>query len=188
MIDLLDAVVDALITGPLKPASPALTAVNCAIQQDGSPPPRAPDFYISVMEDGVQTEGIAAQGDLNELQRLSIFISIRVGQVAADRFDAIYRRNAKGLKKAERQILNAIHGQQWVRQRANTLAASRDVAAGGSGQVAQYLTPLYYAGRSQTTLKGAEWSWEEGTKDSGWLVRQLPFIGGRMVSYIGSIT
>ena len=184
MIEILDAVLEALRTGPKAFSAPVLDSKTSDVEPDGSPPPRAGNFYISVMENGTRSVGDAAQFALEEVHRVVVFVSIRIAATPQDRYDVILRRNTKGMKVLERQVLRAVHGQQWIRSRANAIA----LAAGNMGVGDQgYLTPLYFEGRSQYAVRGADWS-SETNSSLGWVVAQLPFVGMRRIQYLDSIT
>ena len=182
MIEILDAILSELRAGTNAFTVPVLTATNSSIEPGGNPPPRSGDFYLSIDESGVSTEGIQSQYEINELHSVEVFLSLRVSGNPRDRYDVLYRREAKGLRNLERQVLRAIHGKQAVRVAANSLLVSRSI--GG----ANYLTPLYYERRGKTEIHGADWSNEDGSNINGWLVRRLPFVGMRRVQYLNSIT
>ena len=118
-IAIIDATLDALRAGAKALTNPALTLANSGWQPDGKPPPSAPDVYVSIDEDGIISRGDSAQGELQEVYKINIWISIRSGAVAPDRRSEIMRRASQPLTRTERQILNAVSGSQAIRNAAN---------------------------------------------------------------------
>lgn len=178
-VAIIDAVLAELRTGAKAVTNPALTVHNSEWQPDGKPPPNSPDLYVSVDEDGMMSGGDAAQGELKEVAKINVWISIRAGSIAPDRRAEIMRRNSQPLSAMERKIIDAIHGNQTIRAAANASLAAGD---------AIFHNPLYYAGRVKTEIKDSSWASEgDNTEVSGWVVRRLPFIGMRRVYYIGSV-
>lgn len=174
------AIVDATLARlRLVVTNPVLTQLNCDWQPDGKPPPAAAAMYIAVDEDGTISKGDAAQGELQEVYRINVFVSVRSGQMPNDQRADIMRRASQPLTRMERQIVNAIHGSQVLRAAAVALLDAGD---------AIFTNPLYYAGRAKTEIKDSSWSSEgDNTDASGWVVRKLPFIGMRRTYYIGSV-
>ncbi len=178
MIEILDAVRNALRTGPKKLTNPVCDRRNCNVEsREGNPPPSAPEAYISIVEARVTAEGQKAEMDIFETHYVDVVLSIRVvGPI--DRYDEVYRRESMGLKKIERQILAAVHGQQWIRQQASIM---------NDGEV-EYLNPLFYTGRQKTEVKPVDWSSEvTNDKSKGWLVRRYSFAGMQRVIASDSI-
>lgn len=186
MIELLDAVLDQLRNGPKKFTAPILTEKNSAIRPSGHPTPAAPEFFLAVDEEGTQVpRADAAQFDLWEVFQVAVYINIRTGRKAADRFDEIYRRHKQGLKAITRQVLRAVHGQQSLRLAANALLLSGE---------AQFTRPLYCSGIGKVEVKPSDWSGEiaDGTPTtagaSGWLVCKISFRGADRIQYLDVIT
>lgn len=182
MLEILDAVVWAMTTGPLKFNAPALTSRECGVQMEGHPPPVAGSFYISVDDGGTSATG----GDneyLSETHMVNVWVSLRCAELPPDRSAKILGRVNDSLQKLERQVLRAIHGQDSVRQQANTYLSGRSAGEG------VFQLPLYYQGRTGTVIQPSDWSLEfESDRMSGWYVRRLPFAGMQRTQLIDSIT
>ena len=186
MIEILDAMLDQLRTGPKAFTTPTLNHKNSGIAPEGRPKPASPEFFLAIDEEGTDVpRGENAQFDLWEVFRVAVYINIRTGRTAADRFDEIYRRNKLGLKVITRQVLRAIHGQQALRIAANNLLDEDE---------AEFTRPLYCTGIGKVEIKASDWSGEVADASptaagaSGWLVRKITFKGLHRIQYLDSIT
>ncbi len=186
MIEILDAMLHELREGPKRFTVPPLTLKNSDIRPEGRPTPAAGEFFLAIEEEGTQApRGDRAQGDLWEVFSASVYISIRTGRVAADRYAEIYRRNKLGIKVLTRQVLRAIHGQQSLRALANDLLDEDE---------AEFTRPLYVTSIGKIEVKSSDWSGEvaDGSATtagaSGWIVRKISFRGMDRIQYLNSIT
>lgn len=185
-VAIVDAVLNELRDGNRKLSNPALSRENSGWEPEGSPPPIAPQLYISVDESGVTNPGTPQQDHLKEQYRISVFINRRTGEVSADRYSDIYRKLNNGLTAIERKIVRALHGNWEVMTAANALLTQY---AGGDS-VQGFQQPLWYTGRPKTKPRGADWSGEtiaDGTLVS-WVVRELTFVGFLRVTPNDEIT
>lgn len=162
-----------------------LTTANSGIEQDGHPPPVAPQVYVSVTDAVVRVKGSRDGYPQNLLERKfgnTVFVSMRTGVYAPDQIEMIYQRAVGSLDILEAQVLAALHDQQAVRALA--------VANLDAGEE-PFLFPPYYQGRPGTEVHDAGWSHEENTGDEGtvvgWLVRRLPFEGFDRIEYSSEI-
>lgn len=174
-----------LRSGPKAVTHVTLTARNSGVEQEGKPPPTAPQIYISVADGTATTRGGTPQPPQNFLERrfgFTVFISMRTGQIAPDRIETIYNRSVGQLDTLEGQIVAALHDQQAVRAACNALLDAGE---------AEFLFPPYYLGRPGTEVHDAGWSHEESNgadgEAVGWLVRRLPFSGFDRIEYSDSI-
>lgn len=178
-VAIIDAIISELTSGARAVTAPvALDRRTIGFEPGGSPPPKTGQFYIAVDEEGIVSSAETMQHELEEIFRISITISYRIGQVAADQRDKIYRAHTYKLEQLERQILNCVHGQQSIRTAANANRVAND---------AEFLTPLASEGRTKTDQRGAEWSGEVSGNAAGWLVRKMTFRGMKRIVFLGSI-
>ena len=186
MIEILDAMIDQLRSGPKAFTTPTLNYKNSGVEPNGRPRSASAEFFLAVDEEGTEcSRGDKAQFDLWEVFRVAVYINIRTGRIAQDRIDEIYRRNKLGLKVITRQVLRAIHGQQAVRVAANNNLDEDE---------AQFTRPLYCSGIGKIEIKASDWSGEVADSSpssqgaTGWLVRKITFRGMDRIQYLDSIT
>lgn len=151
---------------------PLLTYRNSGIQPGGHPPPRSPELYVAVDEEGIVNEARPEQDHLKERIRIAVWISTRAGRKPTDRRGDIYLETVAALAPTERQVIASLHGQVAL-----IAAMNANLASGEQG----VQEGLWYTGRSQTAIKDAGWSHEEGGEVVGWISRRLQFIGFRRV-------
>ena len=202
---LLEAVRDTLV------AEMDLDPNECDVQPEGHPPETMGDWYLSIDEGQIQSTD---KGMLNEVYTVQVFVTLRAGIYPRDRLAEAYDRNRglflagrQSLTALERSVIVAVHGSEALRVLAcNKLGIStaamfarhtvggesvidqtaRDAAPGGDGQVGQaFQWPLWYQGRGPTQTKGAEWI--GATTDDTFMVRTLPFTGGRRVQSLSTM-
>lgn len=162
-----------------------LDAYSSGVEQDGRPPPRAPQVYISLNEPATRTKGSRDGYPQNLLERkfaFVVFISCRTGVYHPDQIEEIYNRATGGMDLLESQVIAALHDNQTLRQASvSNLDANEE----------PFLYPPYYQGRPGTEVHDAGWSHEENTGDDGevvgWLVRRLSFDGFDRIEYSSEI-
>lgn len=163
----------------------ALDKRNSAVEQDGKPPPIAPQVYVAVTDAAMTTKGSRdgkPQNYLERAWRFRVFISMRTGIYAADQVEAIYDRLVGGFDTLESQVINLLHDKQAVRVACVALLDANEEP---------FLYPPYFMGRGGTQVHDAGWSLEENTGEPGecvgWLVRELPFEGLDRIEYSSEI-
>lgn len=178
-------VLSQLRTGPKAVTHTALNGNNSGIEQEGHPPPRAPQIYVSVTDAAEKTKGSKDGKPQNLLERsftFSVFVSMRTGIYQPDQVELIYNRAVGSLDILESQIKAALHDQSAVR-----VACVANLDANEE----PFLYPPYYQGRANTEVHDAGWSHEENTGDDGevcgWLVRRMLFEGFDRIEYSSEI-
>lgn len=177
-VAIIDAAIDALSNGSRKVTLMTMNRRTIDFQPGGSPPPRSGQFYIALDDEGEDDEGLT-EGAMAERYKISVTISVRVGQQAQDQQDLIYRQVGKKLSMVAQQVKNCLHAQQDIR-----VAACANLPGG----VAEFTEPLFFKTGGAVMLKGPEWCGEVTDKTAGWAVKKLVFTGMRRIMYAGSIT
>lgn len=139
------------------------------IQPMGHPPAKMGDFYISIDEAGSQNKLVDT--GLNEVFSMAVFVTVRTGKYAPDRYGDLYRNNARTLRKLTRAAAVAIHGNHALRALANT-------ELDGVGD--SFIQPMWLTFIVPTRPAGPDWIGSDQDGD-GSLVRELRFTGGRRI-------
>lgn len=141
-------------------------------QPDGHPPANMGAFYISVDEDGSQS---MEHDKLHEVYAIKVWITKRISHVAPDRKFEAYKETSRGLRDLERRVILAIHNNHTLRAAVNTELGVPHVDVGDA-----CINPMWFKGRPKTQPAGGEWNLTGNDKDA-FLVRLLPFAGGRRI-------
>lgn len=164
---------------------------ECEIMEDGKPPPRAGNVFVSV-HGGRSRPGDANDRNLYELFDFAVTLTMRVN-IPLDRVgDQLIARNVAMVPTGQRQGFNAKVEQlraflhmNWritVQTSQNPPSANDNLTAWvSSGTVYGFVEPARYRGAEVATLVGGEWLGSEpGAEDERFAVKsELRFEGAK---------
>lgn len=155
---------------------------QCEIQDQGTPPAVAGEFFVALDDGGVETQGEDSEL-LREIQLIEISVWRRLGGYAPDKVGVmlldtdIYRNTIETLSTLERKVVSQVHGDWALRVAINTQFGLPDATLGG-----EFTSSFRYKGRSRperVVIPDAE--------DDVYLGYRLRFRGMLRNQYVDSI-
>lgn len=186
---MIDALLYAVRDG-IRAASMNYAYAECDIMDDGRPPPRAGNVFVSV-HSGKSRPGPANQRNLDELFGFSVTLTMRV-TIPLDRVGTqLLARNIELVPLAQRQGFNAkldqlrsfLHS-NWritVLTSQTPNSANDNITAWATGTVYGFVEPARYQGSDIPKLVGGEWFNADPEAEEFGLVSEMKFDNARRI-------
>lgn len=128
-----------------------LSDAECDLVAEGQPVPMAGQEFLGIHDGG--WDGQSLDYDLDELCRVQVTLTRRIGEYPLDRLGAdLIWKATSGLGPRLRRIITLLHKNYAVMNAANALI---DAEAGTAQN--GFVTPLWFLGASGPQFRGPEW-------------------------------